>query len=100
MAAQVGSVLCRVVESDSKPSRNFFPRKAILSRLPDFPRPAIHAVCYLPNGNSAFKLFSPIWIHGGFKTLKVQGWLNKLDSLGPLLFSLEESVEAVVENSN
>jgi|ERR1700688_996665 len=43
-----------------QPSRNFFLRKAILSRLPDFPGPAIHAICYLPNGNSAFKLLSPI----------------------------------------
>jgi hypothetical protein len=56
---------------DAKPFRNFFPRKPVLSRLPNFPRPTIHAVCYLPNGNSAFKLFSPIRIHGGFKTFKV-----------------------------
>lgn len=58
---------------DIQPSRNFFPRKPVLSRLPNFPRPAIHAVCYLPNGNSTFKLFSPIRIHGSFKTFKVQG---------------------------
>jgi hypothetical protein len=27
-------------------------------------------VCYLPNGNSTFKLFSPIRIDGSFKTFK------------------------------
>src|ERR1700719_3411829 len=62
---------------DTQPSRNFFPRKAILSRLPNFSRPTIHTICYLPNGNSAFKLFSPIRIHGGFKTFKVQGRRNQ-----------------------
>jgi hypothetical protein len=68
-----------------------------LSRPPDLPCPAIHALSNFSDCNCSFQFFDPPNILGTFDTFKVNTGRNKLNPLRVSLFLLYGSVEPVNE---